>query len=110
MLPTPRTCAVRRRGSCNRGVIAPDILLRLPSEKHMIVGFIGLGTMGGPMARNILNKGHQVIVADVQRAAVSALIAAGATAAATAREVAAGSEIVITMLPDAPDVERVALG
>jgi 3-hydroxyisobutyrate dehydrogenase-like beta-hydroxyacid dehydrogenase len=62
------------------------------------------------MARNILNKGHQLIVTDVQRAAVSALTAAGATAAATPREVAAGSEIVITMLPDAPDVERVALG
>lgn len=76
----------------------------------MIVGFIGLGTMGGPMSRNVLKKGHRLIVTDVQSAAVSALVAAGATAAATPREVAAGSEIVITMLPDAPDVERVALG
>ena len=76
----------------------------------MIVGFIGLGTMGAPMARNILNKGHQLIVADVQPAAVSALTAAGAAARATPREVAADSEIVITMLPDAPDVEGVALG
>jgi 3-hydroxyisobutyrate dehydrogenase-like beta-hydroxyacid dehydrogenase len=76
----------------------------------MIVGFIGLGTMGGPMARNILKKGHRLIVNDVQPAAASALVAAGATTAATPREVAAGSEIVITMLPDAPDVERVALG
>ena len=47
----------------------------------MIVGFIGLGTMGAPMARNILAKGHRLIVADVQPAAVAALIAAGATAA-----------------------------
>jgi 3-hydroxyisobutyrate dehydrogenase-like beta-hydroxyacid dehydrogenase len=76
----------------------------------MIVGFIGLGTMGAPMARNILNKGHGLIVADVQPAAVRALTAAGAKAAATPRDVAEGSEIVITMLPDAPDVERVALG
>ncbi len=76
----------------------------------MIIGFIGLGTMGAPMARNILGKGHGLIVADVQPAAVAALTAAGATAAATPREVAAGSEIVITMLPDAPDVEKVALG
>jgi 3-hydroxyisobutyrate dehydrogenase-like beta-hydroxyacid dehydrogenase len=76
----------------------------------MIVGFIGLGTMGAPMARNILNKGHQLIVADIQPAAVSSLVAAGAVAASTASEVAAGSEFVITMLPDAPDVERVALG
>ena len=76
----------------------------------MIVGFIGLGTMGAPMARNILAKGHRLIVADVQPAAVAALIADGATAAVTPRDVAAGSEIVITMLPDVPDVERVALG
>ena len=76
----------------------------------MIVGFIGLGTMGGPMARNLLAKGHRVIVSDVQPAAVAALSEAGATSAATPREVAAASEIVITMLPDSPDVERVALG
>jgi 3-hydroxyisobutyrate dehydrogenase-like beta-hydroxyacid dehydrogenase len=76
----------------------------------MIVGFIGLGTMGAPMARNILNKGHRLIGADVEPAAVAALTAAGAAAAATPKDVAAGSEIVITMLPDAPDVERVALG
>jgi 4-hydroxybutyrate dehydrogenase / sulfolactaldehyde 3-reductase len=76
----------------------------------MIVGFIGLGTMGGPMALNVLKKGHGLIVADTRAAAVSALVAAGATSAATPGEVAAKSEIVITMLPDAPDVERVALG
>ena len=64
----------------------------------MIVGFIGLGTMGAPMARNILAKGHRLIVADVQPAAVAALIAAGATAAATPRDVAEASGIVITML------------
>ena len=74
----------------------------------MIVGFIGLGTMGAPMARNILTKGNQVVVCDVVPAAVAALTAAGATAAATPREVAERSEMVITMLPDSPDVERVA--
>ncbi len=76
----------------------------------MIVGFIGLGTMGAPMARNILGNGHRLIVSDLAAASVAALVAAGATAATTPREVAAGSDIVITMLPDAPDVERVALG
>ena len=76
----------------------------------MNVGFIGLGTMGAPMARNILKKGHRLIVTDVVPAAAQSLVAAGATAAATPREVAAASEIVITMLPDAPDVERVAFG
>jgi 3-hydroxyisobutyrate dehydrogenase-like beta-hydroxyacid dehydrogenase len=76
----------------------------------MIVGFIGLGTMGAPMARNILKKGHRLIALDMQPAAVASLVAAGATAAATPKDVAAASEIVITMLPDAPDVERAALG
>lgn len=80
------------------------------AKDSMNVGVIGLGTMGGPMARNLLKKGHRLTVADVQPAAVAALTAAGATAAATPRAVAAGSDIVITMLPDAPDVERVALG
>ena len=66
--------------------------------------------MGAPMARNILKKGHQLIALDMQPAAVASLVAAGATAAATPKDVAAASEIVITMLPDAPDVERAALG
>ena len=76
----------------------------------MKVGFIGLGTMGGPMALNALKKGHELIVADMSSAAVQRLVEAGARSAATPREVAAASDIVITMLPDAPDVERVALG
>ena len=76
----------------------------------MIVGFIGLGTMGGPMAANVLKGGHRLVVSDVEPAAVAKLTAHGATAARTPREVAAASEIVITMLPDAPDVERVAFG
>jgi len=76
----------------------------------MIIGFIGLGTMGAPMARNILKKGHRLIVTDAVPAAVQSLVAAGATAAAMPRDVAAASEIIITMLPDAPDVERVAFG
>ena len=76
----------------------------------MIVGFIGLGTMGAPMVRNLMQKGHRLVVADVHAGAVASLAAEGASAGATPREVAAASEVVITMLPDAPDVERVALG
>ena len=76
----------------------------------MTVGFIGLGTMGAPMARNLLDKGHRLIVADVVPAAVASLTAAGASTARTPKEVAAASDFIITMLPDAPDVERVALG
>ena len=76
----------------------------------MKVGFIGLGTMGAPMARNVGKKGHSLVVFDVNRASVDALVASGATAAASPKDVAAASDIVITMLPDAPDVERAALG
>ena len=77
----------------------------------MNVGFIGLGTMGAPMARNLLKKGHALIVCDMQPAAGgSRWWRRGRAPAATPRDVAAASDVVITMLPDAPDVERVALG
>ena len=66
--------------------------------------------MGAPMARNILKKGHPVVAYDVMAASVQALVGAGATAAASPREVAERSDIVITMLPDSPDVERVTGG
>jgi 4-hydroxybutyrate dehydrogenase / sulfolactaldehyde 3-reductase len=74
------------------------------------VGFIGLGIMGGPMAANVLAKGHQLTVHDISAEAVARLTAKGATAAASPAAAAAESDIVITMLPDAPDVERAALG
>ena len=74
------------------------------------VGFIGLGTMGAPMARNVLKGGHSLTVFDLNRAACDALAAAGAAVAATPKQVAAASEVVITMVPDAPDVEKIALG
>jgi 3-hydroxyisobutyrate dehydrogenase-like beta-hydroxyacid dehydrogenase len=76
----------------------------------MIVGFIGLGTMGAPMAQNLLKGGHRLVVSDTQPAAVARLVALGAATAASPKELAAGCEVVITMLPDAPDVECVALG
>lgn len=74
------------------------------------VGFIGLGTMGGPMALNVLKKGHRLTVFDISEKAVATLTAAGAKAAASPRAVAAASDVVITMVPDSPDVERAALG
>jgi 3-hydroxyisobutyrate dehydrogenase-like beta-hydroxyacid dehydrogenase len=76
----------------------------------MDVGFIGLGVMGSSMAGNLLRKGHSLTVLDTNAASMQNLVDAGAKAAASPREVAAASEVVITMLPDAPDVERVALG
>jgi 4-hydroxybutyrate dehydrogenase / sulfolactaldehyde 3-reductase len=76
----------------------------------MQVGFIGLGTMGAPMAKNVMKGGHALTVHDVNEAAVRGLVDAGAKAARSPKEVAAASEVVITMLPDGPDVERVAFG
>ena len=74
------------------------------------VGYIGLGLMGKPMARNILKAGFPLVVHNRSRAAVDELVAEGATAAWTPAEVARQVDIVITNLPDSPDVEMVALG
>src|SRR5919204_6549726 len=74
------------------------------------VGFIGLGVMGRPMAVNLLHPGHEVLVHNRTRPAVDSLVAEGAKAATGPADVAGRSEVVITMLPDSPDVEEVALG
>ena len=71
------------------------------------IGFIGLGVMGKPMAKHLVAAGHHLTVHNRSRGAVDELVAAGATAAASAAEVAKASTIVITMLPDTADVERV---
>ncbi|TMF91010.1 MAG: hypothetical protein E6I08_02040 [Chloroflexi bacterium] len=65
----------------------------------MRVGFVGLGTMGRPMAVNLLKAGHELAVFDLDPAAVDALAVAGATVAGSAREAAAGREAVVTMQP-----------
>ena len=74
------------------------------------VGYIGLGLMGKSIARNILKAGFPLVVHNRSRAAVDELVAEGATAASSPREVAAQVDIVITNLPDTPDVEKVVLG
>jgi 2-hydroxy-3-oxopropionate reductase len=74
------------------------------------LGFIGLGVMGRPMARNLLSKGHALVVHSRSRGPVAELVAAGAAEAPTPADVARRSTIVITMLPDTPDVEQVVTG
>jgi 2-hydroxy-3-oxopropionate reductase len=74
------------------------------------VGFIGLGLMGKPMAKHLVAKGHQVVVHNRSRGPVEELVAAGATAGAHPADVASRSDIVITMVPDTPDVEQVLTG
>jgi 2-hydroxy-3-oxopropionate reductase len=72
-----------------------------------IIGFIGLGIMGKPMARNLIKAGYSLVVHNRSRAAVDELSKGGAQTAASSKEVAARSEVIITMLPDSPDVELV---
>lgn len=74
------------------------------------VGLIGLGIMGRPMGRNLLKAGFELIVHDVNRDAVAELAAEGATAATSSREVAAACDVLITMLPDSPEVQEAYLG
>jgi 2-hydroxy-3-oxopropionate reductase len=74
------------------------------------IGFIGLGVMGAPMARNLLAAGFPLVVHNRSRAPVEQLVAAGAEAADGPRAVAERSDFVITMLPDSDAVEAVVLG
>ncbi|HSC30010.1 MAG TPA: NAD(P)-binding domain-containing protein [Vicinamibacterales bacterium] len=75
-----------------------------------VVGFIGLGLMGKPMAKNLLAKGFALVVHSRSQGPVDELAAAGAARAATPAEVARRATRIITMLPDSPDVEEVLEG
>jgi 2-hydroxy-3-oxopropionate reductase len=74
------------------------------------IGFIGLGIMGRPMARRVLDAGYPLTVHSRSPGPVDELDDAGANRAGSAAEVAAASDVVITMLPDTPDVEAVLFG
>ena len=74
------------------------------------IGFIGVGTMGLPMVKNLLQVKFPVTVFDLNTAAVKDAVTAGATPAASAQDVATNTEIIITMLPDTSDVETVLFG
>ena len=76
----------------------------------MKVAFIGMGTMGGPMAQNILNSGHEVTVHNRTREKEEPLAQAGAQRAASPQEAAAGAEIIVTCVSDTPDVETIIIG
>jgi len=74
------------------------------------IGFIGLGIMGRPMAKNLLKAGHALVVHNRSQAAVQELVGLGAKAADSPAAVAREARLVILMLPNSPDVEQVALG
>ena len=74
------------------------------------IGFIGLGIMGKPMARNLMNAGYDLTVYDIVGEPVEELATEGATAASSSSDVASLTDKIITMLPDSADSERAILG
>ncbi len=75
-----------------------------------VIGFVGTGAMGAPMAKNLLKAGYPLVVYDLKDEAVEGLAKAGAEKVLSARELASRSSVVITMLPASPDVEAAVLG
>lgn len=76
----------------------------------MKLGFIGLGIMGKPMAKNLLKAGHEVVVYDVVKENVENVVEAGAKSAASSKAVSEECDIIITMLPNSPHVKEVICG
>lgn len=77
----------------------------------MKIGFVGLGIMGKPMAKNLLKAGFDVTVTTHKQAVIDEMVAAGAKAAKNAKdEIEQGCDVIITMLPNSPQVKEVALG
>ena len=74
------------------------------------IGFIGLGIMGKPMAKNLLKAGYQLVVYDINTAAIKELTDSGAAEGSHPSDVASRSEVIITMLPNSPEVKEVVLG
>jgi len=74
------------------------------------IGFIGLGIMGKPMARNLIRAGYKLVVHNRSRGSVDELVREGAKAGSSPKDVAAQSDVIVTMLPDSPDVEAVTSG
>ena len=72
-----------------------------------LVGFVGIGIMGKPMAKNLIKAGYSIIVYDVVKSAVDELAASGASAAQSAFEVAQKAGTIVTMLPNGPEVKEV---
>ncbi len=75
-----------------------------------VIGFIGLGIMGRPMAKNLLKAGYPLVVHSRSRGPVDEIARAGAKVGSSPQDVAAQSDVLITMLPNSPEVELVALG
>jgi 2-hydroxy-3-oxopropionate reductase len=79
-------------------------------SKKQTVGYIGLGLMGKPMARNLLKAGYPLVVHNRSQEVVEELVSEGAIFAASPKEVAEKADVIFTNLPDSPDVEKIVLG
>src|SRR5207253_4563522 len=80
------------------------------AQDNIVVGFIGLGTMGGKMATNLLKAGYKVVVHDLHRQSAGHHLQAGAEWADSPRALAQRSDVIFTSLPEPADVENVSLG
>ncbi len=74
------------------------------------IGFIGIGIMGKPMAKNLINAGYSVVAYDLNKEALEEIISYGAKRASSCKEAVSKCDIIITMLPNSPDVKKVVLG
>ena len=83
---------------------------REESIRMSTIAFIGLGIMGGPMAAHLVKAGHDVVGYNLSRPPVDRLVEAGGRGADSIAEAVSGADVVITMVPDSPDVELVAMG
>jgi len=79
-------------------------------DKSKIVGFIGLGIMGKPMAKTLIKAGYQLVVYDINSGAVDEVANVGAKKGVSSADVASKSDVIITMLPNSPHVKEVVLG
>jgi len=83
---------------------------RNEKKKMAKIGFIGLGIMGKHMLRNLRKAGHELVAYDIVAASVDTVVGDGVERGASCKDVAARTDVVITMLPDGPEVEHAVLG
>ncbi len=74
------------------------------------IGFIGIGIMGKPMAKNLIDTGYPVVACDICKEALEEIVSHGSKRASSCKEVASQCDVIITMLPNSPDVKKVVLG
>jgi 2-hydroxy-3-oxopropionate reductase len=85
-------------------------MLQKRAKMKKKIGFIGLGIMGKPMAKNLINAGYELVVNDIFKEPVAEVVELGATQGSTPKNIAEQTDIILTMLPNSSNVEEVVLG